>query len=170
MIYYLLYAPLTWSSLLASRTIPQVNCSILLMQTDEEKGTKVSFLRLLNMNSKEWPYVVVGVLCAAATGSVMPLFADLLGSVIAAMRPSEPSSKILKFCILFWSLGAAQLLLGSVQACTRLTSACCQGPLLRAIILLCNTCEHRYWWVQLLVAMLLLSDSNILMCCMFVGH
>ena len=88
-----------------------------MLQTKEEKQTKVGFLRLLGMVRREWPYVVLGVLCAAGTGAVMPLFAELLGSVIAALQPSEPASRILKFCILFWSLGAAQLVTGTLQVC-----------------------------------------------------
>ena len=76
-------------------------------------------MRLLSMNSREWPYVALGVLCAAGTGAVMPLFAELLGSVIAALQPSEPSSKVLKFSILFWVLGGVQLVAGTVQVCKR---------------------------------------------------
>ena len=89
-----------------------------LIQTEEEKQIEVGFLRLLRMNSREWPYVALGVLCAAGTGAVMPLFAELLGSVIAALQPSEPASTILKFSILFWGLGVIQLCTVTVQVCT----------------------------------------------------
>ena len=89
------------------------------LQTDEEKNTKVGFMRLLNMNKKEWPYIITGMLSAAGQGTIMPLFAVILSSLIAALMPGVPSSRILRFSILFWCLGAAQFVLSSVQVCKR---------------------------------------------------
>ena len=108
------------------------------MQTEEEKQTKVGFLRLLGMVHREWPYVVLGVLCAACTGAVMPLFAELLGSVTAALQPWEPASKILKFCIMFWALGAAQLATGTLQVC----SGCAHAKLHAHAVDVSRPAEH----------------------------
>lgn len=88
------------------------------VQTEEEKNTKVGFMRLLSMNKKEWPYIILGIVSAAGVGCIMPLFAVILSSLIAALRPEEPSSEILRFCILFWCLGAAHFILASVQVRT----------------------------------------------------
>jgi predicted lysophospholipase L1 biosynthesis ABC-type transport system permease subunit len=88
-----------------------------MLQTEEEKNTKVGFLRLLRMNQREWPYILLGILGAAANGVVMPLFAVILSSLIAALLPTEPSSKILRFCILFWCLGAGQFIASTVAVC-----------------------------------------------------
>jgi hypothetical protein len=87
------------------------------MQTEEEKNTKVGFLRLLRMNRKEWPYISLGVLAAAANGVVMPLSAVILSSLIAALLPDQPASKILRFCILFWGLGAGQFIVSTISVC-----------------------------------------------------
>lgn len=91
----------------------------MVLQTDEEKSTKVGFMRLLAMNNREWPYILVGVISAAGQGAIMPLFAVILSSLIAALMPEVPFSKVLHFSILCWCLGAAQFVLASVQVCTR---------------------------------------------------
>lgn len=85
------------------------------MQTEEEKGVKVGFGRLLGMNRREWPYLAVGVLAAAAIGTVQPLFAIILSRVTALLTPDEPASNILKFCIYFFVLAGAQLICGGLQ-------------------------------------------------------
>lgn len=85
------------------------------LQTEEERNTKVGFMRLLGMSKNDWPYIVLGILSSAGIGSVMPMFAIIISSLIAALLPTEPASKILRFCILFWGLGAVQFVLASVQ-------------------------------------------------------
>lgn len=85
------------------------------MQTEEEKNTKVGFMRLINLNRKEWPYIALGVLASAAVGCVMPSFAIILSSLISALTPDEPSSTILRFCILFWGLGAGQFVMSTIS-------------------------------------------------------
>ena len=90
----------------------------MVVQTEEEKNTKVGFMRLLSMNRKEWPYILVGVVSAAGVGTIMPIFAVILSSLIAALMPNEPASNILRFSILFWCLGAAHFVLSSIQVCT----------------------------------------------------
>ena len=87
-------------------------------QTEEEKRTKVGFLRLLKMSTKEWPYILVGLVSTAGVGSIMPLFAVNLSALIAALVPDVTSSKVLRFSILFWCLGVAQFALSSIQVCT----------------------------------------------------
>jgi hypothetical protein len=89
-----------------------------MMQTEEEKNTKVGFLRLLRMNQREWPYILLGILAAAANGVVMPLFAVILSSLIGALLPTEPASEIMRFCILFWCLGAGQFIASTVAVCS----------------------------------------------------
>jgi hypothetical protein len=88
------------------------------MQTEEEKNTKVGFIRLLRMNQKEWPYIFLGALAAAGNGVVMPLFAVIFSSLIAAMMPDQPASKIMRFCIFFWSLGAGQFITSTISVRT----------------------------------------------------
>uniref|UniRef100_A0A671LKP0 ATP-binding cassette sub-family B member 5 n=1 Tax=Sinocyclocheilus anshuiensis TaxID=1608454 RepID=A0A671LKP0_9TELE len=47
-------------------------------QTEEEKAPNVSFLTVLKLNKPEWPYMVVGVLCATINGGMQPAFSALL--------------------------------------------------------------------------------------------
>lgn len=83
--------------------------------TEEEKNTKVGFMRLISLNKREWPYIALGVLASAAVGCVMPSFAIILSSLISALTPDEPSSTILRFCILFWGLGAGQFVMSTIS-------------------------------------------------------
>uniref|UniRef100_A0A672QJF7 ATP-binding cassette sub-family B member 5 n=1 Tax=Sinocyclocheilus grahami TaxID=75366 RepID=A0A672QJF7_SINGR len=43
-----------------------------------EKAPNVSFLTVLKLNKPEWPYMVVGVLCATINGGMQPAFSALL--------------------------------------------------------------------------------------------
>uniref|UniRef100_A0A672QJT4 ATP-binding cassette sub-family B member 5 n=1 Tax=Sinocyclocheilus grahami TaxID=75366 RepID=A0A672QJT4_SINGR len=44
----------------------------------KEKAPNVSFLTVLKLNKPEWPYMVVGVLCATINGGMQPAFSALL--------------------------------------------------------------------------------------------
>ncbi|XP_008760919.1 phosphatidylcholine translocator ABCB4 isoform X1 [Rattus norvegicus] len=43
----------------------------------------VSFLKVLRLNKTEWPYFVVGTLCAIANGALQPAFSIILSEMIA---------------------------------------------------------------------------------------
>lgn len=57
------------------------------LQTEEEKAVKVGFARLLRMVAPDWAYIVVGVLASAVLGTVMPVFALILGARSASRCP-----------------------------------------------------------------------------------
>ena len=42
----------------------------------------VSFWRILKLNSTEWPYFVVGTLCAIINGGLQPAFAVIFSKVV----------------------------------------------------------------------------------------
>uniref|UniRef100_A0A4W4E949 ATP-binding cassette, sub-family B (MDR/TAP), member 4 n=1 Tax=Electrophorus electricus TaxID=8005 RepID=A0A4W4E949_ELEEL len=50
---------------------------------DPEKVPDVSFLTVLGLNKKEWPYMVVGVFCATINGGLQPAFAIIFSKIIA---------------------------------------------------------------------------------------
>uniref|UniRef100_A0A4W5JYI3 ATP binding cassette subfamily B member 4 n=1 Tax=Hucho hucho TaxID=62062 RepID=A0A4W5JYI3_9TELE len=52
------------------------------IKTDEEIPP-VSFLKVLKLNLPEWPYMVVGVICATINGGMQPLFAVIFSKIIA---------------------------------------------------------------------------------------
>uniref|UniRef100_A0A8C1JHX0 ABC-type xenobiotic transporter n=1 Tax=Cyprinus carpio TaxID=7962 RepID=A0A8C1JHX0_CYPCA len=51
-------------------------------QQDEEKQTEEE-LKVLKLNQPEWPYMVVGVLCATINGGLQPAFAVIFSKIIA---------------------------------------------------------------------------------------
>lgn len=52
-------------------------------KTEEEKAPNISFLTVLKLNQPEWPYMVVGVLCATINGGMQPAFAVIFSKIIA---------------------------------------------------------------------------------------
>uniref|UniRef100_A0A9J8CXS6 ATP-binding cassette sub-family B member 5 n=2 Tax=Cyprinus carpio TaxID=7962 RepID=A0A9J8CXS6_CYPCA len=52
-------------------------------QTNEEKVPNVSFLTVLKLNHPEWPYIVVGVLCATINGGLEPAFSVIYSKIIS---------------------------------------------------------------------------------------
>jgi hypothetical protein len=43
----------------------------------------VSYKRLFALNSKEWPYLVVGCIAAGINGAVQPVFSILFSEMVA---------------------------------------------------------------------------------------
>ncbi|KAG1947910.1 ATP-dependent translocase ABCB1 [Pimephales promelas] len=52
-------------------------------QIEDEKLPNISFLTVLKLNKPEWPYMVVGVLCATINGGMQPAFAVIFSKIIA---------------------------------------------------------------------------------------
>ncbi|KAM7316115.1 hypothetical protein ACRRTK_024795 [Alexandromys fortis] len=51
-------------------------------ETPDEDVPPVSFWRILKLNSTEWPYFVVGTLCAIINGGLQPAFAVIFSKVV----------------------------------------------------------------------------------------
>uniref|UniRef100_A0A8C2CBM0 ABC-type xenobiotic transporter n=1 Tax=Cyprinus carpio TaxID=7962 RepID=A0A8C2CBM0_CYPCA len=62
-------------------------------QQDKEKQTKevpnVSFLTVLKLNHPEWPYIVVGVLCATINGGLEPAFSVIYSKIISVFAETD---------------------------------------------------------------------------------
>jgi hypothetical protein len=54
-------------------------------EEDDSEVPRIKFWRLLRTNGSEWPYILVGLLCSAAMGGVMPIFSLLFGDVTAIL-------------------------------------------------------------------------------------
>nr|XP_006236062.1 phosphatidylcholine translocator ABCB4 isoform X4 [Rattus norvegicus] len=68
----------------------------------------VSFLKVLRLNKTEWPYFVVGTLCAIANGALQPAFSIILSEMIAIFGPGDDTVKQQKcnmFSLVFLGLG-----------------------------------------------------------------
>uniref|UniRef100_A0A9J8CYY6 ABC-type xenobiotic transporter n=1 Tax=Cyprinus carpio carpio TaxID=630221 RepID=A0A9J8CYY6_CYPCA len=58
-------------------------------QTNEEKVPNVSFLTVLKLNHPEWPYIVVGVLCATINGGLEPAFSVIYSKIISVFAETD---------------------------------------------------------------------------------
>uniref|UniRef100_A0A8C5B455 ATP-binding cassette, sub-family B (MDR/TAP), member 4 n=1 Tax=Gadus morhua TaxID=8049 RepID=A0A8C5B455_GADMO len=73
---------------------------------EDEDVPPVSFLKVLRLNLPEWPYIVVGLICATINGAIQPLFAILFSKIVAVRSLSHPwLSKSALFSILFAVIG-----------------------------------------------------------------
>nr|XP_003733647.2 phosphatidylcholine translocator ABCB4 isoform X1 [Callithrix jacchus]XP_054093794.1 phosphatidylcholine translocator ABCB4 isoform X1 [Callithrix jacchus] len=68
----------------------------------------VSFLKVLKLNKTEWPYFVVGTVCAIANGGLQPAFSVIFSEMIAIFGPGDDAVKQQKcnmISLLFLCLG-----------------------------------------------------------------
>ncbi|XP_056458389.1 ATP-binding cassette, sub-family B (MDR/TAP), member 4 [Gadus chalcogrammus] len=77
-------------------------------EEEDEDVPPVSFLKVLRLNLPEWPYIVVGLICATINGAMQPLFAILFSKIVAVF--SEPDKDVVReksalFSILFAVIG-----------------------------------------------------------------
>uniref|UniRef100_A0A803YIT1 ATP binding cassette subfamily B member 1 n=1 Tax=Meleagris gallopavo TaxID=9103 RepID=A0A803YIT1_MELGA len=76
--------------------------------TDGKELPPVSFLKVMKLNRKEWPYFVAGTLCAVINGALQPAFAVIFSEIIGIF--SEEDEKVLReksnlYSLLFLVLG-----------------------------------------------------------------
>ncbi|XP_058380734.1 phosphatidylcholine translocator ABCB4 isoform X3 [Diceros bicornis minor] len=74
----------------------------------DENVPPVSFLKILKLNKTEWPYFVVGTVCAIANGALQPAFSVIFSEMIAIFGPGDDEVKQQKcnmFSLLFLGLG-----------------------------------------------------------------
>uniref|UniRef100_A0A803YFW4 ATP binding cassette subfamily B member 1 n=1 Tax=Meleagris gallopavo TaxID=9103 RepID=A0A803YFW4_MELGA len=75
---------------------------------EAEELPPVSFLKVMKLNRKEWPYFVAGTLCAVINGALQPAFAVIFSEIIGIF--SEEDEKVLReksnlYSLLFLVLG-----------------------------------------------------------------
>ncbi|XP_052474766.1 ATP-dependent translocase ABCB1 isoform X2 [Carassius gibelio] len=58
-------------------------------QTKEEKVPNVSFLTVMKLNHPEWPYIVVGILCAIINGGLEPAFSVIFAKLISVFTEND---------------------------------------------------------------------------------
>jgi len=62
---------------------------------------KVPFSRLAKLNKPEWGYAIVGCVGSAGVGTVQPIFAYVISTMVGWSVLGEPQSCFLGFWILF---------------------------------------------------------------------
>uniref|UniRef100_A0A8C9CK48 Phosphatidylcholine translocator ABCB4 n=1 Tax=Phocoena sinus TaxID=42100 RepID=A0A8C9CK48_PHOSS len=78
------------------------------LETSDETVPSVSFMKILKLNKTEWPYFVVGTLCAVANGALQPAFSVIFSEIIEIFGPGDDEVKQQKcnmFSLLFLGLG-----------------------------------------------------------------
>lgn len=53
-----------------------------IFQKEVEKVPTVPLSKIMKMNSTEWPYILLGAVCSAIQGTIMPLYAIMFGEVL----------------------------------------------------------------------------------------
>ncbi|KAM4736476.1 ATP-dependent translocase ABCB1 isoform 1-T2 [Anableps anableps] len=56
---------------------------------EEEDVVMVSFFKVLSLNASEWPYILVGLICATINGAIQPLFAVLFSKIITVFAETD---------------------------------------------------------------------------------
>ncbi|XP_073533538.1 ATP-dependent translocase ABCB1 [Phyllobates terribilis] len=89
-------------------------------EEEAEKVPPVSFLKVMKLNKPEWPYFVVGIICAAINGATQPAFAIIFSKIIAvfAGEPDEMRSQSNMFCLIFLGLGGISFVTFFLQGFT----------------------------------------------------
>uniref|UniRef100_A0A8C8FDU0 ATP-binding cassette, sub-family B (MDR/TAP), member 4 n=1 Tax=Oncorhynchus tshawytscha TaxID=74940 RepID=A0A8C8FDU0_ONCTS len=92
-------------------------------KTEDEEIPPVSFLKVLKLNLPEWPYMVVGVICATINGGMQPLFAVIFSKIIAVF--AEQDQELVRQRSSFYSIMFA--LIGVVSFITMFLQGFCFG-------------------------------------------
>ncbi|KAM8966761.1 ATP-dependent translocase ABCB1 [Pelodytes ibericus] len=88
---------------------------------DDEVVPPVSFFKVMRLNKPEWPYFVVGVICAIINGATQPVFAIIFSKIIGIFAEPEASDirqKSTMFSLLFLALGGVSFITFFLQGFT----------------------------------------------------
>nr|XP_020023497.1 multidrug resistance protein 1 isoform X4 [Castor canadensis] len=88
----------------------------------DENVPSVSFWRILKLNLTEWPYLVVGVICAIVNGGLQPAFAVIFSKIIGVFATNDdPETKRQKsnlYSLLFLVIGIVSFITYFLQGFT----------------------------------------------------
>ncbi|XP_061676126.1 ATP-dependent translocase ABCB1-like isoform X2 [Syngnathoides biaculeatus] len=90
---------------------------------EDEKVPSVSFFQVMQFNLPEWPYILVGTVCASINGAMQPLFAVIFSKIITVF--AEPDLNIVRQKSLFFSL--MFVVIGAVSFFTMFLQGFCFG-------------------------------------------
>ncbi|XP_072010360.1 ATP-dependent translocase ABCB1 isoform X8 [Engystomops pustulosus] len=85
-----------------------------------EQVPPVSFFKIMKLNKPEWPYFVVGLICALINGATQPAFAIIFSKVIGVFSGPEDEirTKSNLFCLMFLVIGAVSFVTLFLQGFT----------------------------------------------------
>uniref|UniRef100_A0A4W6CFF3 ATP-binding cassette, sub-family B (MDR/TAP), member 4 n=1 Tax=Lates calcarifer TaxID=8187 RepID=A0A4W6CFF3_LATCA len=82
--------------------------SQLFLCLQDENVPPVSFLKIMRLNLSEWPYMLVGTICAIINGAMQPLFAVIFSKIITVFAEPDPDDIRMKstfFSLMFAAIG-----------------------------------------------------------------
>ncbi|XP_069392955.1 ATP-dependent translocase ABCB1 isoform X2 [Paralichthys olivaceus] len=78
-------------------------------ETEEDENVPpVSFLKVLRLNLPEWPYILVGTICAIINGAMQPVFAIIFSKIITVFAETDQElvrQRATLFSLLFAVIG-----------------------------------------------------------------
>ncbi|XP_077454038.1 ATP-dependent translocase ABCB1-like [Stigmatopora argus] len=90
---------------------------------ENEDVPPVSFLKVMRFNLPEWPYILVGTICASINGAMQPLFAVIFSKIITVF--AEPDLNVVQRKSYFFSFLFA--VIGIVSFVTMFLQGYCFG-------------------------------------------
>ncbi|KAM8869641.1 ATP-dependent translocase ABCB1 isoform 1-T1 [Spinachia spinachia] len=90
---------------------------------EDEVVPPMSFPKLLYLNRNEWPYILVGTICAIINGAMQPLFSIIFSKIITVF--AEPDPEIIRQRSSFFSL--MFVVIGAVTFITMFLQGFCFG-------------------------------------------
>ncbi|XP_069504489.1 ATP-dependent translocase ABCB1 isoform X2 [Ambystoma mexicanum] len=86
----------------------------------DENVPPVSFFKVMRLNKSEWPYFVVGTICAIINGATQPAFAIIFSRIIGVFAgpPETMRQESSMFSLLFLALGGVSFITFFLQGFT----------------------------------------------------
>jgi ATP-binding cassette subfamily B (MDR/TAP) protein 1 len=91
----------------------------------EEELVKVDNLRIMRIQLKDWPYVVIGIVGSIVMGAAMPVYALLFGEVLGVLR--LPSQQAREECVYFCGLFVATGVTAGIAIFLQISMFCVAG-------------------------------------------
>uniref|UniRef100_A0A3Q4AJP3 ATP-binding cassette sub-family B member 5 n=1 Tax=Mola mola TaxID=94237 RepID=A0A3Q4AJP3_MOLML len=85
-----------------------VVAQLFILFLQDENVPLVSFFNVMRLNASEWPYILVGSICAMINGAMQPAFSILFTEIIVVF--AEPDKNVIRqkstlFCLMFALIG-----------------------------------------------------------------
>ena len=75
---------------------------------EDTLAKEVSVRRLLKLNAKEWPYILLGTVMAILQGAILPFYAIIFGEFLGALSDlNTAQEKANEYSLLFVGIGLA---------------------------------------------------------------
>ncbi|XP_032895781.1 ATP-dependent translocase ABCB1-like [Amblyraja radiata] len=90
-------------------------------ENSDEDLPNVSFFRVLKMNKKEWPYLLMGTFCAVINGILQPAFAIIFSGIIGVFAHTDKNvvrREATLYSLLFLGLGGISFVTFFIQGFT----------------------------------------------------